>query len=95
MTSASLEQSRSRAQAQEWTTQRIDRRAQPNGDAGPVWAKIMTAWKRRYRETRDVHFLTQEGMVACNPRDREAAHRAEFKDIATEDIRSVTCETLA
>ena len=31
-------------------------------------------------------------MVACNPRDREAAHRAEFEDIATEDPAAVTCK---
>ena len=31
-------------------------------------------------------------MVACNPRDREAAHRAEMEDIATEDPGAVTCE---
>jgi hypothetical protein len=31
-------------------------------------------------------------MVACNPRDREAAHRAETEGIAIEDIRAVTCK---
>jgi hypothetical protein len=30
-------------------------------------------------------------MVACNPRDREAAHRAEMEGIATEDPEAVTC----
>ena len=30
-------------------------------------------------------------MVLCNPRDREAAHRAEFEGIATETPISVTC----
>jgi len=30
-------------------------------------------------------------MVAYNPRDREAAHRAEVENIATENIRDVTC----
>ena len=30
-------------------------------------------------------------MVACNPRDREAAHRAEVEGIATEDPALVTC----
>lgn len=30
-------------------------------------------------------------MVACNPRDREAAHRAEVEGIATEDPSAVTC----
>jgi hypothetical protein len=30
-------------------------------------------------------------MVLCNPRDREAAHRAEMEGIATEDYAAVTC----
>ncbi|QDU21894.1 hypothetical protein [Urbifossiella limnaea] len=30
-------------------------------------------------------------MVLCNPRDREAAHRAEMEDIATDDPAAVTC----
>jgi hypothetical protein len=41
---------------------------------------------------RDLHFLTPDGMVACNPRDREAAHRAEMEGIATENPRAVTCK---
>ena len=31
-------------------------------------------------------------MVACNPRDREAAHRAEVESIATENPLTVTCK---
>ncbi len=31
-------------------------------------------------------------MVACNPRDREAAHRAEAEGIATADPAAVTCK---
>ena len=30
-------------------------------------------------------------MVLCNPRDREAAHRAEAEGIATDDLAAVTC----
>ena len=30
-------------------------------------------------------------MVICNPRDREAAHRAEHEGIATERLEAVTC----
>lgn len=30
-------------------------------------------------------------MVLCNPRDKEAAHRAEMEGIATEDEAAVTC----
>lgn len=44
------------------------------------------------RTKRDLHALTDEGMVLCNPRDKEAAHRAEMEGIATEDIRAVTCK---
>jgi hypothetical protein len=46
---------------------------------------------RDKRETRDVHALSEDGMVLCNPRDREAAHRAEMEGIATEDRSAVTC----
>ena len=52
----------------------------------------MTSWSRRNREKQDLHFLNKDGMVACNPRDREAAHRAEHEGIATEDPRAVTCK---
>jgi hypothetical protein len=31
-------------------------------------------------------------MVACNPRDKEAAHRAEMENIATENSDLVTCK---
>jgi len=30
-------------------------------------------------------------MVLCNPRDKEAAHRAEMEGIATDDRAAVTC----
>jgi hypothetical protein len=30
-------------------------------------------------------------MVLCNPRDREAAHRAEMEGIATDERAAVTC----
>jgi len=38
-----------------------------------------------------VHGLDEDGMLLCNPRDREAAHRAEVQGIATEDGDAVTC----
>ncbi len=41
---------------------------------------------------RELHFLTDDGMVACNPRDREAAHRAEVERIANENPEVVTCK---
>ena len=44
------------------------------------------------RQKRDLHALNQDGMVLCNPRDREAAHRAEMEGIATEDATAVTCK---
>ncbi|HEX8118044.1 MAG TPA: hypothetical protein VF521_12295 [Pyrinomonadaceae bacterium] len=43
------------------------------------------------RRKRDLHALDSEGMVVCNPRDREAAHRAEVEGIATDDRAAVTC----
>lgn len=46
---------------------------------------------RDTREKRDRHALNEEGMVLCNPRDREAAHRAEMEGIATDDHADVTC----
>src|SRR5262249_57841877 len=39
----------------------------------------------------DLHALDDDGMVLCNPRDKEAAHRAEMEGIATEDRAAVTC----
>jgi hypothetical protein len=46
---------------------------------------------RRARGTRDLHALDENGMVLCNPRDREAAHRADVEGIATVDRAAVTC----
>jgi hypothetical protein len=43
------------------------------------------------RQKRDRHALNEDGMVLCNPRDREAAHRAQMEGIATEDRAAVTC----
>jgi hypothetical protein len=42
------------------------------------------------RPKRDLHALNDDGMVLCNPRDKEAAHRAAMQGIATEDC-AVTC----
>lgn len=44
------------------------------------------------RKKRDLHALNQDGMVLCNPSDREAAHRAEMEGIATEEHAAVTCK---
>lgn len=53
----------------------------------------MTSWRRvNNRAKRDLHFLNRNGMVACNPRDVEAAHRAEVEGIATTDAAAVTCK---
>jgi len=46
---------------------------------------------RNTRQKRDLHALNEDGMVLCNPRDKEAAHRAEMEDIATDDRAAVTC----
>jgi hypothetical protein len=40
---------------------------------------------------KDLHALNEDGMVLCNPRDKEAAHRAEMEGIATDDRAAVTC----
>ena len=46
---------------------------------------------RDSRQKRDKHALDENGMVLCNPRDKEAAHRAQMEGIATEDRAAVTC----
>lgn len=46
---------------------------------------------RDKRPKRDLHALNEEGMVLCNPRDKEAALRAQTEGIATEDWSVVTC----
>ncbi len=51
----------------------------------------MTHPKHKDPRKRDLHFLNEDGMVACNPRDKEAAHRAEVEGIATDDPEAVTC----
>jgi hypothetical protein len=43
------------------------------------------------RTKRELHALNDHGMVLCNPRDKEAAHRAEMEGIATDDRAAVTC----
>ncbi len=43
------------------------------------------------RQQRDLHALDEDGMVLCNPRDKEAAHRAQVEGIATDDRAAVTC----
>ena len=47
--------------------------------------------KKDKRQRRDLHALDDNGMVVCNPRDKEAAHRAEMEGIATDDRAAVTC----
>ena len=46
---------------------------------------------RDKRQKRDLHALDSDGMVMCNPRDKEAAHRAEMEGITTGDRAAVTC----
>jgi hypothetical protein len=46
---------------------------------------------RDRRVKRDLHALDADGMVLCNPRDQEAAHRAQMEGIATDDPTAVTC----
>ena len=42
-------------------------------------------------QKRDLRAMHQDDMVLCNPRDREAAHRAEMEGIATDDETAVSC----
>jgi hypothetical protein len=46
---------------------------------------------RDKRQKRYLHALDENGMVMCNPRDKEAAHRSQTEGIATEDWKNVTC----
>ena len=43
------------------------------------------------RQKRDLHAVDENGMVVCNPRDKEAAHRADVEGIATANRAVVTC----
>jgi len=42
--------------------------------------------KKDRRQKRDIHALDKNGMVMCNPRDKEAAHRASVGDIVTAEL---------
>jgi hypothetical protein len=45
----------------------------------------------RKNEKRDLHALDENGMVLCNPRDKEASQRAQTANIATDNWNEVTC----
>jgi len=45
---------------------------------------------RDKRQKRDLHALDGNGMVLCNPRDKEAALRAQTEGIATYNWEAVT-----
>jgi hypothetical protein len=64
---------------------RVDRGGGPSPSfgTGPM--------SRDTRQKRYLHALNDDGMVLCNPRDKEAAHRAEMEEIATDDRAAVTC----
>ena len=63
------------------------RRASPNERI----CRIATGWRKDKRQKRNRYALTEEGMVLCNSRDKEAAHRAEMEGTATDDHAAVTC----
>ena len=46
---------------------------------------------RDKRQKRDIHALNEDGMVMCNPRDKEAALSAQTGEIATYEWKKVTC----
>jgi hypothetical protein len=54
-------------------------------------ATMSTGRRHDSREKRHLHALNRDGMLVCNPRDREAAHRATVEGIATEQRAAVTC----
>jgi hypothetical protein len=43
------------------------------------------------RQKRDLHALDADGMALCNPRDKEAAQRAQTEGVATDNWEAVTC----
>lgn len=43
------------------------------------------------RQKRDLHALDENGMLLCNPRDKEASLRAQTERIATDNWSAVTC----
>jgi len=46
---------------------------------------------RNKKQKRGLHALNEDGMVMCNPRDKEAALRAQTEGIATYNWKMVTC----
>jgi hypothetical protein len=46
---------------------------------------------RDKRQKGNLHALNEDGMVMCNPRDKEAALRSLTEGIATQDWKDVTC----
>lgn len=60
------------------------------GERRPA-AKSLRVMSRDSRPKRDVHAIDGDGMVLCNPRDKEAAHRAQVEGVATDDRAAVTC----
>ncbi len=51
----------------------------------------MKSRAKEKRRRRDLHALNEDGMVVCNPRDKEAAHRGHAEGIATPNYSAVTC----
>ena len=50
----------------------------------------MKSKHRRKHRIQDLDFLNDDGVVACNPPHREAAHRAQVEGIATQNQEAVT-----
>src|SRR5438309_561249 len=77
-------------------TQSIVRsRSKPHTTSGESCAQLRSLWASgaalTTKLTRDKRTRRDDGMVLCNPRDKEAAHRAEMEGIATDDRAVVTC----
>ena len=52
---------------------------------------MTSSMRQDKRLKRERHALNADGNLLCNPRDREAAHRAEMEGIATTNQAMVTC----
>ena len=52
----------------------------------------MRSRSQKRKGKQDLHFIDDNGMVACNPHTHEAAHRAEVDGIGTDNSKAVPCK---
>jgi mycothiol synthase len=83
----------------DWKSWSIDNRGRRVEVYGSLWGlKVVRTHRgeerptsRVRRQKAELHALDDDGLVLCNPRDKEAARRAEMEGIATDDRATVTC----